>query len=153
MRFFITDICIPNTFKTVEQGINDTLYIRFDIYPQMITIFKTITITPKNYTGATLAIELEKLFNAAIDTYSTTIWDFKCLYELNTNTLTITGNLEQGRDLRMAWELYSDATLKNIKIGQVLHMIRIIYIVLMQIYKILKHSVLLIRIHLIFVIV
>ena len=30
--FFITDICIPNTFKTVEQEINDTLYIRFDIF-------------------------------------------------------------------------------------------------------------------------
>ena len=113
--FFITDNCIPNTFKTVERGINNTLYIRFDIYPESITYFKTITIPPKNYTRATLATELEKLFNAAIDTYSTTIWDFKYLYELNTNTLTITGNLEQGRDLRMAWELYSDDTLKTYK--------------------------------------
>ena len=113
--FYITDICIPNTFKTVETGINDKLYIRFDIYPESITQFKTITIPPKNYTGYTLATQLEQLFNAAIDTYSIIIWDFKCLYEQNTNTLTITGNLEQGRDLRMAWELYSDDTLKNYK--------------------------------------
>ena len=115
MRFFITDICIPNTFKTLEQGINDTLYIRFDIYPESITYFTTIAIPPKNYTGITLATELETLLNAAIGTYSTTIWNFKCLYEQNTNTLTITSNLEQGRDLRMAWEVYSDDTLKNYK--------------------------------------
>ena len=28
--FFFTDICIPNTFKTVEEVINDSLYIRYD---------------------------------------------------------------------------------------------------------------------------
>ena len=57
--FFITDICIPNTFKTVEQGINDTLYIRFEIYPESMTYLKTITTPPKNYTGITLATELD----------------------------------------------------------------------------------------------
>jgi hypothetical protein len=39
--------------------------------------------------------------------------DFKCLYELNTNTLTITGNIKSGRDLRMAWELYTDNTMRT----------------------------------------
>ena len=28
-------------------------------------------------------------------------------------TLTITGHLKQGRDLRMAWELYTDNTLRT----------------------------------------
>jgi hypothetical protein len=37
--FYITDICIPNTFRTVEEGINDRLYIRFDSYPESITKF------------------------------------------------------------------------------------------------------------------
>ena len=90
--FFITDICIPNTFKTVEQGINDTLYIRFDIYPESITKFYSIKIPSKNYTGSTLAVQLETLFNDAIGKYSENVWGFKCLYELNTNTLTITEN-------------------------------------------------------------
>ena len=49
-----------------------------------------------NYTGYTLATQLEKLFNDAIGKYSKTIWDLTSLYEQNTNTLTITRNLKQG---------------------------------------------------------
>ena len=74
--FYITDICIPNTFKTIEEGINDWLYIRFDIYPESITTFYIIRIPSKNSTGSTLATELEALFNDAIGKYSKTIWDF-----------------------------------------------------------------------------
>ena len=46
--FFITDICIPNTFKTVEEGINDNLYMRYDFYPDGKTGFDIITIPAKN---------------------------------------------------------------------------------------------------------
>ena len=46
--FYITDICIPNTFKTVEEGINDRLYIRFDIYPESIPKFYIIIIPSMN---------------------------------------------------------------------------------------------------------
>ena len=111
--FYITDICIPNTFKTVEEGVNDRIYIRFDIYPESITKFYIIKIPSMNYTGTTLAVQLEKLFNDTIGKYSKNIWDFKCVYELNTNTLSITGNLKQGQDLRNAWELYTDNTMRT----------------------------------------
>ena len=40
--FYITDICIPTIFKTVEGGITDRLYIRFDMYPESITKFYII---------------------------------------------------------------------------------------------------------------
>ena len=58
--FFIIDICIPNIFKTVEEGINDSLYIRYDFYPDKKSGFDIITIPARNYTGATLAAELQK---------------------------------------------------------------------------------------------
>ena len=66
MRFFITDICIPNTFKTVEEGINDSIYIRYDVYPDGLTKYNISTIPSRNYTGATLAAELQTLLNASI---------------------------------------------------------------------------------------
>ena len=64
--FFITDICIPNTFKTVEEGINDSLYIRYDFYPDVKTKYDIITIPSRNYTGATLATELQTLLNTSV---------------------------------------------------------------------------------------
>jgi hypothetical protein len=64
--FFITDICIPNTFETVEEGINDSLYIRYDFYPDGLTKYDIITLPSRNCTGATLATELQTLLNTSV---------------------------------------------------------------------------------------
>ena len=112
--FYITDICIPNTFKTIEEGVNDRLYVRFDFYPALTTEFNIITLPPRNYTGYTLATELVKLLNAAAAKFSPVIWNFTCTYDQGVNTLTITGNLKSGiTDLRNSWEFYTDNTLKT----------------------------------------
>ena len=112
--FYITDICIPNTFKTVEEGVNDSLYLRFDFYPALETQFHIITLPPRNYTGYTLATELVKLLNAAAAKFSPVVWNFTCTYDQGVNTLTITGNLKAGiTDLRNSWEIYTDNTLKT----------------------------------------
>ena len=111
--FFITDICIPNTFKPVEEGINNNLYTRYDFYPDGKTGFDIITIPAKNYTGATLAAQLQTLLSASIQkiyaglsTAGKFIWVFSCSYDLNTNTFNITSKFSDSKvDSRNSWSI------------------------------------------------
>ena len=54
--FYISDVCIPHSWYTVEQGINDKLYlqIRFDGF----TFDIILTLDSKNYTGGDLAVQI-----------------------------------------------------------------------------------------------
>ena len=108
-------MCIPNTFKTVEEGVNDTLYVWFDFYPALETQFNIITIPPRNYTGYTLGTAFVKLLNAAAAKFSPVIWNFTCTYDQDVNTLTITGNFNVGANIRNTWQLYTEHTMKTNK--------------------------------------
>jgi hypothetical protein len=120
--FFITDICIPNTFKTVEEGISDSLYIRYDFYPDVKTKYDIITIPSRNYTGATLAAELQTLLNTSVkkfypglSTAGKFIWIFSCTYDLNTNTFNISSKLtESNLDARNSWSILTDTTMNTL---------------------------------------
>jgi len=57
--FYLEDICIPNTWLTVETNINDKLYIKL---PDGTV--KTVTISPSQYTAPMLATELNTKINA-----------------------------------------------------------------------------------------
>ena len=50
--FYITDVCIPNLFKTIARGENDTLYFETGsaILPLGFPLSGTVTIPPRNYT-------------------------------------------------------------------------------------------------------
>ena len=71
--FFIIDICIPNTFKTVEEGSNDLLYMKYAFYPDGIMNYDIITIPARNYTGSTLAAELNILLSASVKQFYTNL--------------------------------------------------------------------------------
>ena len=51
--FIIDDVCIPHSWWTVEEGINDTLFFAF--YDSGNPASYTATIPPGNYSGTTLA--------------------------------------------------------------------------------------------------
>ena len=59
--FYITDVCIPHSWKTVEEGVNDTLYL-FKINRQgTLTTYDgyVVRLSPNNYTPTTFAEELQ----------------------------------------------------------------------------------------------
>ena len=64
--FYITDVCIPNLFKTIATGENDKLYVEVIVEnggiftTSNVRVEHTITIPPGNYTGYTLATQLVK---------------------------------------------------------------------------------------------
>jgi len=58
--FFLEDVCIPNTWLTVEASINDKIYFKL---PD--GTLKIVTIAQNQYTNALLAAELNTKINAA----------------------------------------------------------------------------------------
>ena len=77
--FFITDVCIPHSWKTVEEGINDTLYVLV-VNPNPQTPAGTylgyaVRLAPNNYTPSTFAEELQTRLrdNTGSSTFTVTV--------------------------------------------------------------------------------
>ena len=75
--FFITDVCIPHTWQTVEENINDTLYMLYintaaaspaDTYKGVI-----IKLAPGNYTPTTFASELQARLRESFPSFEVTV--------------------------------------------------------------------------------
>ena len=69
--FYITDVCIPNLFKTISTGENDTLYVEYTAHWDGIfdsstyTIYNSVTLPPGNYTELSFASALDQQLNTA----------------------------------------------------------------------------------------
>ena len=68
--FYICDICIPHSWKTIEEGYNDTLYI-MTVNPNPATPADTyngfiVRLASNNYTPATFATELQARLQQAV---------------------------------------------------------------------------------------
>lgn len=81
--FYISDVAIEHSWRTVERGINDKLYIQYNLQGGSY-IDRVITLTAKNYTGDTLKDELQAKLNALISNV------FTVVHDSNASTLTIT---------------------------------------------------------------
>ena len=61
--FFITDVCMPHSWKTIEEGVNDTLYMikinRIDVPGENTIHGIIIRLAENNYTPTTFAQELQ----------------------------------------------------------------------------------------------
>jgi hypothetical protein len=59
--FYITDVCIPHSWKTVEEGVTDTLYLLRVNQQGALTSFEgyVVRLAPSNYTLTTFAEELQ----------------------------------------------------------------------------------------------
>ena len=59
--FYITDVCIPHSWKTVEEGVNGTLYMMRINQTAARTVFEgyIVRLAPNNYTPSTFAEELQ----------------------------------------------------------------------------------------------
>ena len=116
--YLINEISFPNTFRTIETGINDKLYIKwyfYDFVPKT-TAYSIITIPSDNYTGYSLATTLEALLKLAAKEF--TIREdyiiFKCAYTQSINSFTITSTLKADKDVRNTWQILTDYEMKDI---------------------------------------
>ena len=89
--YLISDIAMPNVFRTVEPNINNKLYIKWYFYDSIpkSTLYSIITIPSQNYDGFSLATTLQQLLNSVAKEYTIRddYWIFKCTYIQNTNSL------------------------------------------------------------------
>ena len=73
--FFVTDVCIPHVWKTIEGGFNDKLYLFTHTpsgpLPAQLAVandqFTVITIPEGNYTLSELATRLSQVLNDALN--------------------------------------------------------------------------------------
>ena len=78
--FYIENFVCPHAWYTIEEGINDTLYMRINDEPF------SIKLKPQNYNGDTFAIEIQTRLNIVKpNTFSVT-------YNQPTNNITIKVN-------------------------------------------------------------
>ena len=87
--FSLTDISVEHSWYSVEQDINDKMYLQ--LTNLVGNQYKSITLPAKNYTGDTLTTALSTLLN--------TLGDFIVSYDPNTNTMTIKTIIAQFRIL------------------------------------------------------
>ena len=69
--FYIDDISIPHSWYTIEQNVNDKLYIEISHVDSnvgtTVDSYQIVTISPGNYNGAELALEIQTKIEASIN--------------------------------------------------------------------------------------
>lgn len=89
--FYVDSIGIPNSWWSIESGINNNLYLSWTDTSISTNYYFIINITPGNYTGADLAVELQSDINTAV--YNTKYPNmFSCTYNSKRNTVQISIN-------------------------------------------------------------
>ena len=102
--FYVDDVCVPHTWHTVEEGVNDKIYIRTILNGANTDYL--LALTAQNYNGAQLKAELETkiqtlmflgsalvptvLFNSQTNEISVSIAGHNCKILTDTELKTIT---------------------------------------------------------------
>ena len=109
--FFVTDVCIPHVWKTIEEGFNDRLYLRYNTpfpTPTSAVVGRHVIVylDEGNYTLSELATQIQTKINASIDDVAKAQTSFVVTADAKTHTITIsmTGNSSQ-----VWFKLYTDA--------------------------------------------
>jgi hypothetical protein len=96
--FYIDDVSIPNSWYTVEDGVNDKLYVRV-VNSSAIVADHTLTLTSQNYNGTQLASEIStKLTASSAGTHS-------CTFDPQTQKISLSFTNQKVR-------LFTDSELK-----------------------------------------
>ena len=85
--FCVDEINIPYAWNTVEAGVNDKLYIGWQITINSNLGYTMITIPQKRYDGAGLAAQIQSQLNAA----GSILWAITYDFTVNTKTFSATG--------------------------------------------------------------
>ena len=90
--FYVADVCVPHSWKTIEPGINDKFYLHVSNDNADPTLRPntnyTMTLESKVYTGADLALEISYRMTAVL-TGSAYAGGLTCNYNASTQSLNI----------------------------------------------------------------
>ena len=120
--FFVDDVCIPHSWRTVEENMNNKIYLRLSsggVHTDYIII-----LTAQNYNGSQLASELSSrinfhtinqphtcVYNSQTQTISLSFANFDCRIFTDDELLTLsnwTGNAYNSRNLTSANQLLNN---------------------------------------------
>lgn len=92
--FYIDDVCIPHTWESIEENINDKLYLQIyiNIIDTGVIIDQksvVVKVSAGQYTGIDFAEELQSDMNNYAQTATTRTNVFKCTYIVKTNRIQI----------------------------------------------------------------
>ena len=105
--FYLCDVCIPHSWKTIEEGYNDTLYLMM-VNPNPATPSDTfrghiVQLASNNYTPTTFATELQTRLRAVSGTFQVTI----------DSASANSGIIIQNTAASVQWKLLTDDDLLN----------------------------------------
>ena len=105
--FYLCDVCIPHSWKTIEEGYNDTLYVMM-VNPDSTTPGDTfrghiVQLASNNYTPTTFAAELQTRLRALSATFQVTI----------DSASANSGIIIQNTAASVQWKLLTDDDLIN----------------------------------------
>ena len=92
--FFVTDVCIPHVWKTIETDFNDRIYLIYASPPPgSPTVWTTrsymVQLDEGNYTLTQLATHLQTKLNEALNADAKAVTSFVVTPSTNNNSLTI----------------------------------------------------------------
>ena len=107
--FFVTDVCVPHVWKTVEEGFNDSLFLSY-IVPgaggSLTEKFRVVVLEEGNYTLPELSAQLQTKLNAIREPSDVSQISFTVSNDLKNQTLTI--SITASND-DVSFRLYTDA--------------------------------------------
>ena len=98
--FYVEDVCIPNTWYTVDKDFNDKLYILYDLTTHVLTL------APNQHTASTLASEI----NRQITLNSALTNNLTCTADLTFNSIQISNT---GTGSKKVFSIFTDDDLEN----------------------------------------
>jgi hypothetical protein len=87
--FYIDDVCIPHSWYTITENINDKLYLLVGTSSGSISYPYTITLAYGNYTPQTLVTEIQSKINAQTVNLEAGTSVFQVTYNTLTNDISI----------------------------------------------------------------
>jgi len=105
--FYVTDVCIPHVWNTIETGFNDKLYMSYSIDYLTFDHYVPVTLTEGDYTLTQFASELQTKLNEAVLASHRSNLVFVVTGNLRNNTITI--SLTQLTAPRGSFKIYTDA--------------------------------------------
>ena len=108
--FFVTDVSVPHVWKTIEEGFNDRLYLRYNTpfppAPGSVGRHVIVYLAEGNYTLTQLAAHIQAQINGAIDDIAKSYTSFTVTPDATNHRLTISMSGSSGT---VWFKLYTDA--------------------------------------------
>ena len=107
--FFVTDVCVPHVWKTVEEGFNDSLFLSYVVLGadgSLTEKFRVVVLEEGNYTLPELSAQLQTKLNAIREPNDVSHSSFIVSNDLKNQTLTI--SITASND-DVSFRLYTDA--------------------------------------------